>query len=184
VKKASSLTTAVAKWIGRLGVHMAASGLCDYEADNRGAEQAEDQRPPARPPHPRPPSVLEVVRPQMALPGGPPAALRRAPRGRSRSSSPQRDHSGWGPPAARHVPASRGGAPEMHSSHVPWRVGIGTAFCGLCGAYSQGRRSPALADPCPRRARNAAKDRHLRLLMDGRHPVTKESLGTAFPVRV
>ena len=71
-----------------------------------------------------------------------------------------------------------------HDSHVMWRTGTDLLFCGLCASYTSGRRCQGLLRPCARTGRSYAKQKHLTLMMEGRHPVTKEVIGIAHPLRL
>ena len=179
LKKVTTVVTAAAKWFGVLGAHMGGLEISDVLP----------AEPRCRPPKPRatPPleaRVLIVIPPPREEGRAPPGALGRRGgglRGGQEVLSSQA-WSSWGPPRRAPTPLSRDSAWLPHSSHVHWKVGVGTSFCGLCGAYSICRRSPGLMEVCPRRAGTPARARQLARLMQGCHPSTNKHMGAPYAV--
>eukprot|EP00972_Heterocapsa_arctica_P042152 6214117-Heterocapsa_arctica.AAC.1 len=107
--------------------------------------EGEEPAPPPPPPPPvhRPATwVLQLVHERLARQAQTSTA---ADRPRASSELLPINCCAWGPPVPPRAPITISGIPELHRSHVPWRVGTSLTFCGLCGSYSLSRRSPALA---------------------------------------
>ena len=174
LKRVTTVVTAAAKWFGVLGAHMDGLEISDVLlAESR-----------CRPPKPRatPPleaRVLIVTPPPREEGRAPPGALGRRGgdlRGGQEALS-SRAVSSRGPPKKASAPLSRDSAWLPHRSHVHWKVGVGTSFGSLCGAYSICRRSPALMEVCPKRAGTPARARQLARLMQGCHPSANKHMG-------